>query len=411
VGAVLLALAVVVPGLVLRFSGAEVAPELAALLLGLAVVGAAFLASWAAEIIQLDISSGLAVALLALVAVLPELAVDFVFTWKAGTDPTQTPNILANMTGGNQLLLGVGWPLVVLMTMARMRGTHRRPPRAVTLEPLQSIDVAFLAVAAAYGLTLFLHRSLTLIDTTLLVGLYVAYLSRLLRSPTSDPDLVGPAAAVAELGTRPRRALNAAFFIVAAGTILAVAEPFAESLVAMGRSYQVPEFFLVKWLAPLASEAPELLVAGLFAWKLEAATGLGVLISAKVNQWALLAGSLPLVHAISSGQPGGIPLVGTQRRELAVTAAQCLLGVAIIGVGRIRLGEAWLILALFVTQLADSLYAALWSPDGSSLIGRGGVALAMLAVAAVVLIRTGPSLVRMMINGLWRPVSELAGKT
>jgi cation:H+ antiporter len=381
------------------------------LLLGLAVVGAAFLASWAAEIIQLDISSGLAVALLALVAVLPEFAVDFVFTWKAGTDPAQTPNILANMTGGNQLLLGVGWPLVVVLTMVRMRRTRRGPSRAVHLQPLQSIDVAFLAVVAAFGLTLSLRPRLTLIDTTLLIGLYVAYLSRLLRSPASDPELVGPAAAVARLGTRARRSLNIGFFVLAAGTILAVAEPFAESLVTMGRSYQIPEFFLVKWLAPLASEAPELLVAGLFAWKLEAAAGLGVLISAKVNQWALLAGSLPLVHAVSSGQPGGIPLVGAQRRELAVTAAQCLLGVAIIGVGRIRPAGAWLILALFCTQLADSLYAALWSPDGSSLIGRVGVALTMLAAAAAILVRTGPALARTVINGLWRPVGELAGTT
>jgi len=49
------------------------------------------------------------------VAVLPEYAVDFVFTWKAGSDPAYAPDALANMTGGNQLLIGVGWSMVVLM--------------------------------------------------------------------------------------------------------------------------------------------------------------------------------------------------------------------------------------------------------------------------------------------------------
>ena len=34
-------------------------------------------------------------------------------------------------------------------------------------------------------------------------------------------------------------------------------------------------FLLVQWLAPLASEAPELLVAGLFAWRLNTNAGLG----------------------------------------------------------------------------------------------------------------------------------------
>jgi cation:H+ antiporter len=51
---------------------------------GLAVVGAAFVLSWAAELAALEISAGLAISVLALVAVLPEYAVDFVFAWRGG---------------------------------------------------------------------------------------------------------------------------------------------------------------------------------------------------------------------------------------------------------------------------------------------------------------------------------------
>ena len=47
-------------------------------------MGAAFILSWAAEAAQLDISAGLAIAVLALIAVLPEYAVDFVFAWQGG---------------------------------------------------------------------------------------------------------------------------------------------------------------------------------------------------------------------------------------------------------------------------------------------------------------------------------------
>ena len=60
-----------------------------ALLFGLAIVGAAFLLSWAAEVAQLDISAGLAIAVLALIAVLPEYAVDFVFAWQGGASVQQ----------------------------------------------------------------------------------------------------------------------------------------------------------------------------------------------------------------------------------------------------------------------------------------------------------------------------------
>src|SRR5438132_9140459 len=77
-------MAVMVPGVLLRLSGAHFVDPVAALLFGLAIVGAAFLLSWAAEVAQLDISAGLAIALLAFIAVLPEYAVDLVFAIKGG---------------------------------------------------------------------------------------------------------------------------------------------------------------------------------------------------------------------------------------------------------------------------------------------------------------------------------------
>jgi cation:H+ antiporter len=63
-----LALAATLPGVYLRVTGIHPEPILAAILYGMAIVGAAFILSWAAEVIQLDIASGLALALLALIA-------------------------------------------------------------------------------------------------------------------------------------------------------------------------------------------------------------------------------------------------------------------------------------------------------------------------------------------------------
>ena len=74
------------PGVLVRLTGVHPDPVLAAFLYGMAIVGAAFILAWAAEVIQLDIGAGLALAMLALIAVLPEYAVDFVFTSKAGQE-------------------------------------------------------------------------------------------------------------------------------------------------------------------------------------------------------------------------------------------------------------------------------------------------------------------------------------
>ena len=79
-----IAVGLCVPGIVSRLAGFHGDPGLRALIYGLAIVGAAFLLSWAAEVAQLDISAGLAIALLAFIAVLPEYAVDLVFAWKGG---------------------------------------------------------------------------------------------------------------------------------------------------------------------------------------------------------------------------------------------------------------------------------------------------------------------------------------
>jgi hypothetical protein len=83
VGALLLP----VPWIAFALQGFHGSPLLVGALSGAAILGAAFLLSWAAELIQMDVSQALALAMLALIAVLPEYAVDAVFAFQAGRDP------------------------------------------------------------------------------------------------------------------------------------------------------------------------------------------------------------------------------------------------------------------------------------------------------------------------------------
>src|ERR1700694_5182806 len=66
----------IIPALVLRFSGMHATPVVSLVVYAAAVIGASFLLAWAAEAAQIDVSGGLAIAILALIAVLPEYAVD-----------------------------------------------------------------------------------------------------------------------------------------------------------------------------------------------------------------------------------------------------------------------------------------------------------------------------------------------
>ena len=71
------------------------------------ILAGAFLLFWAAEVAQLDISASLAIAILALLTILPEYAIEAILAWDAGAsfDPAtrtvteETQRVAANVTG------------------------------------------------------------------------------------------------------------------------------------------------------------------------------------------------------------------------------------------------------------------------------------------------------------------------
>jgi cation:H+ antiporter len=408
----------------------ELPAPLAALVYGAAIVGAAFVLSWAAEAAQVDISAGLALAVLALLAVLPEYAVDFVFSFQAGQLFAEAgacvPNpegenpctlALANMTGANRILVGVGWALVVLLAAFRLRrggadagqdggaGTSHEPGHAtkVTLERTDSVPLVFLLLATLYSLTLPLRESITLVDTVVLVGIFVLYSIRVSKAPAEDPDLIGPSAWVGRMDAPKRRTGYIGLFVVAAVIILLCAEPFAESLVETGTELGISQFFLVQWLAPLASEAPELLVAGLYAWRLKTTDALATLVSSKVNQWSLLVGTLPVVFALAAGSFNGLPIDAMQREELLITAAQSLFAVALLVTLSITVVGALSLLGLFLAQF---VLAATLPPPLQEL--ELLVLSAVYLIAAIVLfVRHRQALVSLVRDGLRTPYSDL----
>ena len=359
---------ITVPAFLVRFTGIDASYPVAALLFGLAIVGAAFAISWAAETAQLDISAGLAIAILALIAVLPEYAVDFVFTAQGGNsyqldvscpplgnaETSPCDLALANMTGANRLLIGLGWSMVVFLAWYRIRRTRTIDPHGrwdgIRLTRDHSIELGFLWIASLYSLTLPLKASITLIDTLVLVGLFVAYTWRISRAPAEEPHLVGPARYLGTFATASRRVSVIGLFLASGIVIWLFAEPFAHALTESGHALGINEFLLVQWLAPLASESPELIVAGLFAWRLNTNSGLGTLVSSKVNQWTLLVGTLPVVFAIASSSTHGLPISAVQREELFLTAAQSFFAVAVMSNLTLSIREAFLLFALFWAQ-------------------------------------------------------------
>jgi cation:H+ antiporter len=325
---------------------AQMSPGVVSLFSGLAIIGAAFLLSWAVELAERDIPQNLALVLLALLAILPEYAVDLTFAWIAASDPEYVEYTVANMTGANRLLIGLGWPLIVLLYCLKFR------KREVILDPRQGLEIAFLLMATLYSFLLPIKGFISLYDTVILFALFGLYAWTASRVTKQHVELAGPAAFLDELlGDTGRRAWVLGTVAYAGFAIYVAAHPFAEGLVESGKHYGIPPFLLVQWLAPIASESPEAVIAIIFAIRARPSTAMGALSSSVVNQWTLLVGAIPLVYSLGRGEISAMPLVPRQVEELLLTSGQSLFAVAIIANFGITLWEAAVLMGLFIAHV------------------------------------------------------------
>lgn len=330
---------------VIRLGAGHVDLPWQALLPGLAIVGAAFLLTWTAEVAQLSIPQALAIAAVALIAVLPEYAVDLYFAWTAGKDPSYTPYATANMTGANRLLIGLGWP-AVLLAFWFFRGGKK-----ITLPSDSRIEFAALFAATAYSFCIPLKGTLSLVDTAVLLFLFGFYLYWIIQSHHVEVELEGPADLLARLPYPWKWISVGSLFAFAAWAIYLSSEPFAEGLLDLGKEWGIEEFLLVQWLAPLASESPEFIVAIIFAVKNHPSVGLRTLVASKVNQWTLLVGMLPLAYCVSSGALHPMRLDSRQAEEIFLTSAQSLFALFLLANFEFSLKEAAVLAVLFCTQV------------------------------------------------------------
>ncbi|WP_297826488.1 sodium:proton exchanger [Mycobacterium sp.] len=343
--------AFVAPAVVIRIAGLHTGAVPALLIFGAAVVAASFLLAWAAEAAQIDVSGGLATALLALIAVLPEYAVDLYYAYVSGHNAEYTQYAAANMTGSNRLLMGLGWPVVVLVSILVARKSGSGKPTGLTLEPANRVELGFLLIAGviafAVPATGEIHFGLGLA----LLAWFGFYLYKISHGEVEEPDLIGTAAALGELPDGRRRIAVVGLFVASGAVILLCAKPFADNLVTAGTELGINRFLLVQWLAPLASEAPEFIIATIFASRGKGTAAIATLISSKVNQWTLLIGSLPIAHLLGGGEYS-LYLDSRQVEEMLLTATQTMMGVALILALRFHRGAALALLGLFVVQFA-----------------------------------------------------------
>lgn len=368
--------ALTLPWVLLRTFG--VASELSTVVViattGIAVIGAAFVLTWAAETAEKDVPREFAIAVLAVIAVAPEYAVDALFAWEAGVNPGSPASqaaadlAVANMTGANRILIGLGWSLIALFAIYRAataadEAVRRRPgflADAVMLDRRIALELLFLGAATVYAFTIPLRGGIDAIDAAVLVGLYAVYIYFILQGETAHHPQLGVPGYLQGL-RRNRRVLAVLSMFAYSGFVILIAvKPFARGLEALGPRLGVSSFFMIQWVAPLASESPEFIATAYLVSKARTTAAFNALISSKLNQWTLLIGTLVVVYSISLGYYDALAFSNRQAGEIWLTAAQSFFAIALLVNFEISIREALALLALFVAQF----YPAFQSFEG-----------------------------------------------
>ncbi len=287
-----------------------------------AVVAAALLIAWAAEASEFSISKGLALAIVAIVQTIPEYFVEGTIAWKAGKDPLNCtidcwiPNVIANFTGANRLLTGLGWPLIMFTVVIQKRRTGLKGPTSIALRREQSVELVFMLGSSLYYLFVMLRGELSILDSLILGVTFVGYMWLLFRLPTEKE---GPGELIVGL------------FVFAALTFVFVTDAFVESIRTIAVSFLIPflgsgaVFFSIQWIAPVLSEFPEKVSAFNWARTIRLApTALLNFMSSSVNELTALVALIPIVFVISSGSVTGTLPVGQHDVEIFLTMAQSL---------------------------------------------------------------------------------------
>jgi cation:H+ antiporter len=329
-------------GVLVHLAGPVLPLELQTLGLAIGLIAASFLLAWAADAGEAVFSGGLVLAVIALVAVLPEFVIEIRFAYVQ-----QTELVSANLTGATRLLLtgATALPLVVAY-LARRR---RQAAQAFQLATSRRLELGVLLIVSIFAIQIVARGTLTLADSVILIALYLLYARRVQGTPEEEPAVIGVPAGLLSLPPQFRRPAIASLIVAAGVVVLTIANPFADALLATGTSFGLDPYFLIQSLVPLATETPEFVIVAVLVANRRPAQGLALFLASSVSQWTLGFGALPIAYLAGGGGPS-LPLQGREQVEIALTIALTLFAVAALALLKPERIDAAIVVGVMALQ-------------------------------------------------------------
>ena len=345
-------LIIAIVGIIVKSQHSLLPEILLPILYGFSIFSAALIISWAAESSERDISGSFVIAIIALIAVLPEYAIETVLAYTAGQSyklnnfvfTNRVGYVSANVTGANRLLAGLGWPLIMLINMLKNN-------QSLNIKNNNKLELLVLGIGAISMIIASIIKFQPIFISFVLIIIYLIYLFITSKKESTESEFVGISEYLANLPKLTRITTNILLIIFSAVTIFIVSHPFVESLIHIGGKFGIDEYYLIQWLAPLASESPEIIIASLFAMKGRSLESISIILSSQANQMSLLIGSMGAIFSFATSSLISFPLNDTQGVEFLLTSAFALLQISMILWGKFKLQMPVLLLIIFFVQL------------------------------------------------------------
>ena len=345
-------LIIAIVGIIVKSQHSLLPEILLPILYGFSIFSAALIISWAAESSERDISGSFVIAIIALIAVLPEYAIETVLAYTAGQSyklnnfvfTNRVGYVSANVTGANRLLAGLGWPLIMLINMLKNN-------QLLNIKNNNKLELLVLGIGAISMIIASIIKFQPIFISFVLIIIYLIYLFITSKKESTESEFVGISKYLGNLPKLTRITTNILLIIFSAVTIFIVSHPFVESLIHIGGKFGIDEYYLIQWLAPLASESPEIIIASLFAMKGRSLESISIILSSQANQMSLLIGSMGAIFSFATSSIISFPLNNAQGVEFLLTAAFAFLQISMILWGKFKLQMPIFFLIIFFVQL------------------------------------------------------------
>jgi len=311
-----------------------------------------FSLSTGVELLEDLMPAGIALALLAVMEMLPETGVEASLTMSSLSNVMYLKYISSNFTGANRMIVGAGLPIIFFLFYIGKQKNSELKFKDSLLVPIFFLFVSTIVFGVSVITSSFSVYLAIAMVAIFIIYIYASYYNKNMKR--KEEEYTSVTGKIKTNLTKKHTILLASIFLIVIGTALLYysIDPFIKQLLEFSIALGIPSYFFIQWVAPFATEFPEL--STFFLWSRNKAydSSISALASSLIMEWTVMMSVVPILYLLFSPEHYTyIPLDYLQKMEIIITMEQSLLFSLITFKLKVKKWEAITIFLLWIMQI------------------------------------------------------------